>query len=143
MNMQELEVVKRLKLPIKIFVVDNAGYSMIYQSQSGNFKGQLVGCTEENGLTLPNMNSIADAFGIKSMHIDNEMNLPGDIANVLSYDGPVVCTVKADIMQKILPKQINYMREDGQMASRPLEDMGPLLEPEELKRCLEGNLQIV
>ena len=34
--------------------------------------------------------------------------------------------------QKILPKQTNYMREDGQMASRPLEDMSPLLDREEM-----------
>ena len=44
--------------------------------------------------------------------------------------------VKTDITQKILPKQVNYMKEDGQMASRPIEDMGPLLEREELNRAL-------
>ena len=71
MNMQELEVIKRLKLPVKIFVVDNSGYSMIYQSQNGNFKGHLTGCNEENGLTLPDMARIAEAFGIHSEHIDD------------------------------------------------------------------------
>ena len=40
MNIQELEVVKRLNLPIKLFVTDNNGYSMIYQSQTGNFGRQ-------------------------------------------------------------------------------------------------------
>lgn len=136
MNMQELEVIHRLDLPIKIFVVDNSGYSMIYQSQNGNFNGKLTGCTQENGLTLPNICRVAEAMNIKTMQIEKKENLSKIISEVLSHDGPVVCVVKADITQKILPKQVNYMREDGQMASRPLEDMGPLLDREELARCL-------
>ena len=47
--------------------------------------------------------------------------------------GPVVCRVKADIEQKILPRQANYMKEDGQMASRPLDDMAPLLSRDEIE----------
>lgn len=137
MNMQELEVIKRRNLPIKIFVADNKGYSMIYGSQTGNFSGRLNGCTVESGLSLPDMAKIAEAFGIKGMHIENEENLVEDIAAVLSYDGPVVCTVNADITQKILPRQTNYMREDGQMASRPLEDMSPLLDRDEFEACMK------
>lgn len=136
MNMQELEVIKRRKLPVKLFVADNKGYGMIYGSQNGNFKGNLTGCTEESGLTLPNMKKIAEAFGIKGMHIENEDNLAGQVAEVLNYDGPVVCTVNADITQKIVPKQASYMKEDGQMASRPLEDMAPLLERRELEETM-------
>lgn len=136
MNVQELEVLKRLKLPVKIFVVDNNGYSMIYGSQNGNFKGHLTGCTEESGLTIPNMKAVAEAFGIKGFHIDNTAELKTTVAEVLEYDGPALCTVKADITQKILPKQTNYMREDGQMASRPLEDMSPLLDRAEFEENL-------
>lgn len=136
MNLQELEVIRRLNLPIKIFVVDNSGYSMIYQSQNGNFKGHLTGCTKENGLSLPDMCNIANAFGIKAMHIDNKSELDKVVDEALSYDGPVVCTVKADITQKILPKQVNFMNDKGQMESRPIEDMGPLLDRDELSKCL-------
>ena len=136
MNMQELEVVKRLHLPIKIFVSDNSGYSMIYSSQNGNFEGRLTGCTKETGLTLPDMRLIAEAFGIKGMHIEDEENLKMQVKEVLDYDGPVICTVNTDITQKILPKQCNYMNEDGQMVSRPLEDMVPLLGKEELHNCM-------
>lgn len=136
MNMQELEVIKRLQLPIKIFVSDNKGYGMIYGSQNGNFEGRLTGCTKETGLTLPDMKFIAEAFGIKGMHIENEEHLETQVREVLDYNGPVVCTVNTDITQKILPKQHNYMNEDGQMASRPLEDMVPLLDREELEKCM-------
>ena len=136
MNMQELEVLKRLNLPVKIFVVDNNGYSMIYGSQNGNFKGHLTGCTKESGLTLPDMKRIAEAFGIRGMHIDNEEELHNKVVEALESDGPVICTVKADITQKILPKQTNYMREDGQLASSPLEDMTPLLDRDEFENTL-------
>jgi len=136
MNMQEMEVIKRLNLPVKLFVVDNSGYSMIYQSQNGNFKGHLTGCTKENGLTLPDMSRIAEAFGIKSLVIEKDEDLKAGVAEAFAYDGPVVCVVKTDITQQILPKQVNYMKEDGQMASRPLEDMGPLLDRDELARIL-------
>jgi acetolactate synthase-1/2/3 large subunit len=137
MNIQELEVVKRLNLPIKIFVTDNSGYSMIYQSQTGNF-GCLTGCTADDGLTLPDMGKVAEAFGIKSFLIDNPNNLEDIVKETLNYAGPSLCVVKTDITQKILPKQVNYMKEDGQMASRPIEDMGPLLDREELKEALYG-----
>lgn len=136
MNMQELEVIKRLNLPVKIFVVDNSGYSMIYQSQNGNFKGHLTGCTEENGLTLPDMARIAEAFGIHSEHVETSAELKEKVRSVLEFDGPALCTVRTDITQKILPKQVNYVRPDGQMASRPLEDMAPLLEEDELRTAL-------
>lgn len=135
MNIQELEVIKRLNLPIKLFVTDNSGYSMIYQSQSGNF-GRLTGCTAGDGLTLPDMGKVAEAFGIKSFVIESPDKLETIVKETLDYDGPALCVVKTDITQKILPKQVNYMKEDGQMASRPIEDMGPLLDREELNRAL-------
>ena len=83
MNMQELEVIARYQLPVKIFVSDNAGYSMIYGSQNGNFH-RLTGCNKESGLTLPNMENIAKAFGIKAMSILNEENLKEKIYPVIN-----------------------------------------------------------
>ncbi len=136
MNMQELEVIKRLDLPVKIFVVDNSGYSMIYQSQNNNFNGELIGCTRKSGLSLPDALRVANAFGIKGESIDTSDQLELVVKNVLEEKGPVICRVRADITQPILPKQTNYMTEDGQMASRPLEDMSPLLSREELMDSL-------
>lgn len=133
MNIQELEVIRRYALPVKLFVVDNSGYAMIYGSQNGNFDGRLTGCTEESGLTLPDIGKLSGGFGIPVMRIENEKELGAEIERVLKKEGPVICIVNGDITQKVLPKQTNYMREDGQMASRPLEDMSPLLNREELK----------
>lgn len=136
MNMQELEVIKRLNLPIKIFVVDNGGYSMIWHSQNSNFMGHLTGCTNESGLTLPNMKDIAEAFGIKGMEVNDESDLEEIMSSVLDYNGPVVCRINADIMQKVTPKQSSFMNDKGQMESRPLQDMEPLLEREEYNELM-------
>ena len=132
MNIQELEVIRRKNLPVKLFITDNQGYSMIYGSQNGNFKGRLTGCTRESGLTLPDIEKVAAAFGIRTLALESEKDLKDRVQEALEYDGPVVCRVKADIEQKILPRQANYMKEDGQMASRPLDDMVPLLSRDEI-----------
>ena len=79
---------------------------------------------------------MARAFGIKEYRIDSTDQIKSTVKEVLDHKGPAICTFKADITQKILPKQTNYMKEDGQMASRPLEDMTPLLDRDELKECL-------
>lgn len=131
MNIQELEVIARMNLPIKLFITDNRGYSMIYNSQNGNFKGHLTGCTKESGLTLPDIEKLSEAFGIKTICLDSETDLGKKVREVLEYSGPMVCRVKADIEQKILPRQANYIKDDGQMASRPLDDMAPFLSREE------------
>lgn len=136
MNMQELEIMKRLNLPVKIFVADNSGYSMIWHSQNGNFKGHLTGCTEDSGLSLPNMMKIAEAFDICGMEITDENDLLKTVKAVFDHEGPVICRVKTDIMQKVLPKQSNFMNEKGQMESRPLQDMFPLLDRDELEGCM-------
>lgn len=131
MNLQELEVIKRLHLPIKIFISDNSGYSMIYTSQYNNFDQNLTGCTKESGLTLPDFGRIADAFGIKVLRLDRQDDLHSTVNEALTTEGPVICVVKTDITQKILPRQANYMKDDGQMASYPIEDMAPLLNRDE------------
>lgn len=130
MNVQELATLQYLNLPIKLFILCNEGYGMIYNSQAGNFK-RLTGCTHDSGLGLPNMKDVVESFKVKCFEINSESDMDKTIDDVLTYNGPAVCMVKVYIAQKILPRQTNYMKEDGQMASRPLEDMSPLLDRDE------------
>ena len=57
-------------------------------------------------------------------------NLEQQVRYVLEGNEPVVCVVKISVDQSIEPRQASYKKADGQMASRPLEDMRPLLSPE-------------
>lgn len=132
MNVQELATLKQLNLPIKIFILCNEGYGMIYNSQIGNFK-RLEGCTPNSGLPLPDIKSVVKGFKVKCFDLSDSRKLDKIVEEVLEYDGPAICTVKVYIGQKILPRQTNYMKPDGQMASRPLEDMSPLLDRDEFE----------
>lgn len=133
MNVQELATLYKQNLPIKIFILCNDGYGMIYNSQAGNFK-RLTGCTADSGLELPNIKKVVESFGVKCFCIEKESELDSVIDEVLAFNGPAICTVRIYIGQKIMPRQTNYMKPDGQMASRPLEDMSPLLDRDEFNK---------
>jgi acetolactate synthase-1/2/3 large subunit len=75
MNVQELEVVHRLNLPIKFFVLNNGGYVSIQNTQKTFFNGNFVASSVSSGLTLPCVSSIAKAFGIPSVRINNHTHI--------------------------------------------------------------------
>lgn len=132
MNIQELEVVHRDNLNIKFFILDNQGYSTIRGTQTNVFDGHLVGCSPESGLTIGNINDIAKAYKIKTFSINSYLEMDNVIDEALSYDGPCIVSVWVDPFQPIEPRQASFKNSEGQMVSRPLEDMKPLLKPEEL-----------
>ena len=55
MNIQELEIVQRLGLPIKFFVLNNGGYVSIQNTQKNYFNGNYVASSASSGLTLPDI----------------------------------------------------------------------------------------
>ncbi len=54
LNIQELQTIARLQLPIKLFVLNNDGYASIRTSQSRYF-GRLAGADATSGVTLPEL----------------------------------------------------------------------------------------
>lgn len=132
MNIQELAVVKHLNLPLKIFVLNNHGYATIVSTQTNVFKGHFVGCNSDSNLELGDIKAVAEAYGIKTYSINKNSEIEDVVAKVLNYDGPVLCDVNVSIVQPIQPRQASFKNEKGQMQSRPLEDMRPFLEKEEI-----------
>ncbi len=130
MNSHELEVLARLQLPVKIFVVDNGGYGSIVSSQSAYF-GHLVGATPASGLTLPNTLALAQAYGLATDEIPDQSDVEAGIRRVLEAPGPVVCRIAAIPEEPRQPRVASYQKPDGSMASRPLEDMYPFLPRDE------------
>lgn len=133
MNIQELETIRRLQLPIKLFVLANEGYGAIQATQTKVFNKHFVACNPASGLTLPHPARIAEAYGIHSEVIATNDELRAKVADVLAYDGPVICEVHTPIGLTAEPKQVSYKRSDGQMESLPLEFMQPALSEEELR----------
>lgn len=132
LNIQELETVKRLDLPIKFFVMNNKGYASIRASQQGYF-GRLTGADATSGLTLPDVVEVARAYGLNTARISNPQNLRQQINQVLSMAGPVVCDVMIIPDEICAPRVSSMQQPDGSMVSKPLEDMWPYLPAEELK----------
>ena len=132
MNIQELEVVRRLQLPIKYFVLNNNGYASIRASQSGYFK-QTIGCDPVSGLTLPDIGALAEAFGLPVLRVSEQSTLQDVINQALAMPGPVVCEVMVEPDQAIGPRITSRIGQNGQMVSSPLEDLFPFLDRDELK----------
>lgn len=133
MNIQELETIRRLGLPIKLFVLSNRGYGAIRATQTNLFAGHLVACTESSDLSLPHIAEIANAYGLKTVTIHNNAELAEKVREVLEYNGPVICEVMTPIELTASPKQVSYKRSDGQMESKPLEFLNPPIPEEEMR----------
>lgn len=133
MNIQELETIHRLNLPIKIFVLNNQGYAQIHATQKNIFAGHYVACDEDSNLTLSPISDVAAAYRLKTVQIRNNRELQEKVHEVLDYDGPVICEVFVPLDLSAFPKQVSYKRTDGQMESLPLEYMNPPLTEEEMR----------
>jgi len=133
MNIQELETLRRLQLPVKIFVLSNRGYGAIKATQTNLFSGHLVACDNSSNLTLPPIAKIADAYGLKTFTITNNAELDRNVREVLDFQGPVICEVMTPIDLTASPKQVSYRRSDGQMESLPLEYMNPPISEDEMR----------
>jgi acetolactate synthase-1/2/3 large subunit len=133
MNMQELELVNRYKLPIKFFILNNDGYGSIKTTQTNHFNGRLVASDPSSGLTLPEISKIADAFNIPYIKIfDNDM-LCHLMEKVLDTEGPLIVEVMIDPNHRTAPKASVYKTKDGLFATRPMEDLAPFLSREEFE----------
>ena len=133
LNIQELEVVKRLDLPIKFFVLNNNGYASIRGTQQ-RFFGRFTASSPETGMTLPQIRKIAESIGIKTFVIKNQIDLKNIIEKVLNHKGPVLCEVLSSPNMETLPRVSSKQLSDGSIVSLPMEDMFPFLNREVLKR---------
>lgn len=66
MNIQELEVVKREGLPIKIFILNNRVLGKISETQHFNHGDRFANTTKSGGYTVPDFQKISEAYGIKA-----------------------------------------------------------------------------
>jgi acetolactate synthase-1/2/3 large subunit len=132
-NIQELETIKRLQLPVKFFVLNNDGYGSIRASQTAFFGACMIGCDVATGQTLPDVRRVAEAYGIATDEISTQRNLEDDIRRVIAVTGPVVCDVHVALDEVRQPRLSSVQLPDGSFASKPLEDLWPFLDRAEFK----------
>jgi acetolactate synthase-1/2/3 large subunit len=130
-NIQELETVRRLQLPIKFFVLNNDGYASIRASQKAYFGEAKIGADAATGLTVPNLSRIAASYDIASIVIEDQTNLREQVRRILAMPGPVIVDVRVIPDEVRAPRLQSYQRPDGSFVSKPLEDLFPFLPREE------------
>ena len=132
MNLQELQTIAGNRLPIKLIVFNNNGYSSIRQTQQNYFPDNAVGCGPESGLTFPDFGKLGAAFGFQVHRCSKHHEMADMIREVLVSEGPQLLEVMLDPEQPFSPKLASRQLEDGRMVSSPLEDLAPFLSRTEL-----------
>lgn len=137
-NIQELETLRRLNYNIKLFVLNNNGYGSIVNMQRGRFDGHFVASTPESGLTLPDLEKIANAYGLPYVKISVPAALKEQVQKIFAMSGSVVCEVMIDPAIPSAPRLASRALPDGRMVSEPMENLAPFLPSEELSEILNA-----
>jgi acetolactate synthase-1/2/3 large subunit len=127
MNLQELQTVVQMKLPLKIIILNNNGYLSIRSTQTNLFN-QKFGESPDSGLTIPDFVKIGSAFGIRSKKITSIHDIHPELDRFLHNTDAQILEVVVDGDQFFEPKLSSKKTKDGKMITAPLEDMFPFLE---------------
>ncbi len=118
-NLQELHTIDKLKLPIKIFILNNDGFGIIKQFQELYLKKRYE--ASGKGVSNPNFKKIAYAFNINYNLIKNHGDL-NKLKKILNSKNAEIIEVNLRNDQKIIPKL---------QFGNPIEDLSPLLPRDE------------
>lgn len=105
MNIQELQIVARENLNLKIVVINNNCLGMIREFQNNVFGGRTFG--SEDGYEVCNMEKVAALFDLHFIRITcyDDLRLLKDILN---HTGPVLIEVAFPLDMKPFPEGFNY-----------------------------------
>ncbi len=131
MNLQELQTIVYHNANIKIFLLNNDGYHSIRQTQSNLFHGAFAGVDKENGISFPDMEKLAYAYGIPYSRICETDHIAEKIQQAISGDGPAICEVMLDKEQFFEPKLSAKVEPDGSITSPAIDDLYPFLPRDE------------
>jgi len=131
MNIQELQTMVHHQFSLKLVVWNNNGYLSIRAAQRKFFAGRELGTDAKSGLSIPDTEKIAAAYGIPFLRVTVNDALDDVLKQMMNTKGPVILEVFCLENQEIIPAASSKKLADGRMVSKPLEDMYPFLEREE------------
>jgi acetolactate synthase-1/2/3 large subunit len=104
-NVQELSVLARLELNVKIIVISNGGYASIRNTQDRYCEGRRIGSGDD--VAIPDISDVAEAMGIV-MHSRLTRENISKLERVLKYTDPAVIAIECKHDQQILlPKELS------------------------------------
>jgi len=118
LNIQELGTLVKHNLPIKIFLINNSGQSMIRQTQEQWLNAKYFASSFEGGLPKINFLNIATEYGLKTFSCSLNKSLKEIIRKTIQSKGPALCEIKINTSHRVVP-QVKF--------GYPNEDLEPLL----------------
>lgn len=92
-NIQEFQTLRYYNLPVKVLIFNNRAYGITKAYRDTNFQSEYAGVDAAHGVSSPDFIKVADAYGLRSVRIDNHGELREKLRDVLAAEGPVVCDV--------------------------------------------------
>lgn len=104
-NIQELQTIRRNNLPIKIVILNNHCLGMIRQFQDSYFESNYASTVW--GYSAPNFVTVANAYGIEALSIENENQIENAIQLMWkNITEPFLLEVLIDIHTNVYPKML-------------------------------------
>lgn len=103
MNIQELEVVAREQLPVKIIVVNNMALGKISEIQHGSYHDRYAQTTPDSGYSVPDFQKIAEAYGLRAATLPSYHTL-GDYAGWFADEKPCLLDIHLPFDTLLIPK---------------------------------------
>lgn len=122
MNIQELEIIKRRKLPIKIFIINNESLHMVKLRQDAYLNGNSVGSVED--YSVPDFKRIGEAYGLKSHQLTDITEIKNCIEQSLKNDESEIIDIRVQADTTTVEPRLDF--------NRSFEDMRPYLSEEEM-----------
>jgi acetolactate synthase-1/2/3 large subunit len=124
-NLQELDTIIFHRLPVKMFIFNNHCLGMVRQFQDCYFEGRRQSTVW--GYHCPDLTNIAAAYGCAAFTIKPETDATPMIYKAFQINGPVFINIELGLDTTVNPKLL---------VNKPLEDMAPFLNREELEKMM-------
>lgn len=127
LNIQELQVISELSLPVKIFCLNSNGYRAIEIMQENMFANRRTGSGAASGVPNPDFISLAKAYGISTSNPRSINELEKLLnSNRFHNDQPLFVNVQIPESQRHRPRVVNRRDKDGKIVSPRLAEMWPI-----------------
>jgi len=131
LNIQELQTIIQYKLPIKILLFNNGAYGAIEITQKNFFKNKF-GVDYSSGLSFPDTEKIAYAYGVKYLSAKKNEDVTNVLKEFIEFKETVILEIFCCIQGRY-PRLNAIKNDDGTFSNRPFEDMDPFLSREEFQ----------
>lgn len=128
MNLQELQTIRHYGLPIKVIVFSNDGYGTMRQTCRNFFGGKFIGCDSESGVSFPDFERVAEAFGFQAMRCSSNAQLHDSLRELFESDGRIMLIIDELLIDPLIPKLMSRQDEDGNFISPSLTDLYPFVD---------------